>query len=52
MCKCLALLDNDLREHLPALDTGICSGQPTRYKAYVNLKTDKDERFLNPSDFK
>ena len=52
MCKYLALTDNDLREHLPALDTGIYSGQLTRYKAYVNFKTDKDECFLNPSDFK
>lgn len=42
MCKHLALLDNDLGEHLPALGTGVYSGQLTRYKGYVNFKTDKD----------
>lgn len=42
MFKYLAFLDNDLREHLPALDAGIYSGQ----------LISKDECSLNPCDFK
>lgn len=52
MWKHLAVVDKDLRQHLPASGTGISSAQLVRYKAYLNIKTDNNECFLNPSKFK
>lgn len=46
MWKHLAVIDKDLRQHLPASGTGISSAQLVRYKAYLNIKTDNDECFL------
>lgn len=52
MWKHLAVVNKDLRQHLPASGTGISSAQLVRYKAYLNIKTDNVECFLNPSNFK
>lgn len=52
MGKHLAVEDKDLRQPLPASGAAISSAQLVRYKAYLNIKTGNDERFLNPSNCK